>query len=80
MVFYYCSDTEHKRKEVKQMERTLTSIRLLTARDLAQILGSRPMAYRLLNREDFPYIIIGKRKLVREDRFMDWLEKQEKEI
>jgi predicted DNA-binding transcriptional regulator AlpA len=62
------------------MERTMTSIRLLSAKDLAQILGNRGIAYRLLNRSDFPVVQIGGRKLVREDRFIEWLEKQEKEV
>jgi len=50
-----------------------TTIRMLTARDLTKLLGSRSLAYRLFNTQGFPVIELGKRKFVREDSFDEWL-------
>lgn len=51
---------------------------VLSANDLIHILGlSRTNIYYLLRAQNFPTITIGKRKMVRKDKFMEWLEKQE---
>lgn len=48
---------------------------LLNAEDIKRILGiSRAYAYYLLNSGAFPVITIGSRKLVRKDRFFNWLD------
>lgn len=48
---------------------------LLNAEDIKRILGiSRAYAYCLLNSGAFPVITIGSRKLVRKDRFFNWLD------
>lgn len=53
------------------------SVRMLTAKDLAEILGNLGLAYRLFNTQGFPCIRLGKRVLVREDSFYKWLEDNE---
>lgn len=51
---------------------------ILNANDLIDILGlSRTNIYYLLRAEQFPTITIGKRKMVRKDKFLEWLDKQE---
>lgn len=51
---------------------------LLGANDLIHILGlSRTNIYYLLRADNFPTITIGKRKMVRKDKFIEWLDKQE---
>ena len=51
---------------------------LLGANDLIRILGlSRTNIYYLLRADNFPTITIGKRKMVRKDKFIEWLDKQE---
>ncbi len=40
---------------------------------IESIFGSRTAAYRLMNREDFPVIQIGRRKYVNRDGFFEWL-------
>lgn len=49
----------------------------LRAEDIQAILGiSRAGAYQLMHRDDFPTIFIGKRMVVPEDKFREWLEDQ----
>lgn len=49
----------------------------LTADDIQAILKiSRAGVYTLMHREDFPTIRIGKRMLVPEDKFVQWLDEQ----
>lgn len=49
----------------------------LTADDIQSILKiSRAGVYTLMHREDFPTIRIGKRMLVPEDKFVQWLDEQ----
>ena len=51
---------------------------LLGANDLIHILGlSRTNIYYLLRADNFPTITIGKRKMVHQDKFIEWLNKQE---
>jgi len=51
---------------------------VLCANDLIHILGlSRTNIYYLLRAQNFPTITIGKRKLVRKDKFLEWLMNQE---
>jgi predicted DNA-binding transcriptional regulator AlpA len=59
------------------MERTAPAVKLLTAKDLTAVVGSRSLAYRLLNAQGFPTITLGGRKLVREDSLNDWLKQSE---
>ena len=59
------------------MERTASTIRMLSAKDLTVIVGSRALAYRLLNTQGFPTIALGGRKLVREDSLNVWLRNNE---
>ena len=50
--------------------------RVLNAEQLAGTLGiSRAGAYRLLHREDFPTLRIGKRMLVPRDKLMLWIDR-----
>lgn len=51
----------------------------LCAEDVATVLGiSRAGAYTLLRSEGFPTIRIGKRMIVRKDRFLEWMDAQSK--
>lgn len=46
----------------------------LCAEDVASVLGiSRTNAYALLHREDFPTLHIGKRLLVPQNEFIQWI-------
>lgn len=49
---------------------------IMSVHDLQAIGFSRSMSYELLNRKDFPTIIIGGRKFVNRDRFFEWLDNQ----
>ena len=63
------------------METTKQALpRMLSARDLTAILGSRPMAYRLFNVESFPTVRLGNRLLVREDSFLAWWAEHERQF
>ena len=55
------------------MERLVSVVKMLSAKDLTLVVGSRALAYRLLNTQGFPTITLGGRKLVREDSLNDWL-------
>jgi excisionase family DNA binding protein len=59
------------------MEMRETKVKMLSAKELAAILGSRPLAYRLLNTQGFPVVRLGKRLLVREDSLDAWLKENE---
>lgn len=49
------------------------------ASDIAQLLGiSRSAAYELMHREDFPTITIGKRMVVLQSQFYEWINQQSK--
>lgn len=49
------------------------------ASDIAQLLGiSRSAAYELMHREDFPTITIGKRMVVLQNQFYEWISQQAK--
>ena len=50
-----------------------SKVRLLSVNDVAEILGSRMMAYRLFKVKDFPKIQLGVRSFVREDSFEQWV-------
>lgn len=51
----------------------------LRAEDIQVILGiSRAGAYQLMHRADFPTIYIGKRMVVPEDKFREWMDAQAK--
>ena len=51
---------------------------ILSATDVAGILGvSRAFAYNLFHANDFPVIVIGSRRLVSKDSFVNWLNKRE---
>lgn len=52
---------------------------VLNVTDVAGILGvSRAFAYNLFHAQDFPVIVIGKRRIVKRDSFLNWLRKKEK--
>jgi len=51
--------------------------KMLSAKELTEIVGSRALAYRLFNTKGFPVIRLGKRLLVREDRLEEWLKENE---
>lgn len=40
---------------------------------------SRGLAYALTHQEGFPVIVIGRRRLIRKDRFLAWLDQQDVE-
>ena len=49
------------------------------ASDIAQLLGiRRSAAYELMHREDFPTITIGKRMVVLQNQFYEWINQQSK--
>ena len=51
---------------------------ILGANELMALLGfSRTNVYYMLNAEDFPAIVIGKRRLVRKDKLFEWIEAHE---
>ena len=53
----------------------------LSAMDVAEVLGlSRAGAYNLLDKQGFPTLKVGKRKIVPCDKFLDWMEQHTEEI
>ena len=53
----------------------------LSAMDVAEVLGlSRAGAYNLLDKQGFPTLKVGKRKIVPRDKFLDWMEQHTEEI
>lgn len=51
---------------------------ILSANDVAAVLGiSRAFAYSLFHANDFPVIVIGSRRLVNKDSFINWLNNKE---
>jgi len=47
---------------------------VLKAQTVSNVLGiSRTNAYALFNRQDFPTIRIGSRKMVARDKFIEWI-------
>lgn len=50
---------------------------MLTAADLQAMGFPRAIAYGLLSREDIPVIKVGKRKFIRKEKFLEWIEAQE---
>lgn len=47
---------------------------VLNAQAISSVLGiSRTNAYALFNRQDFPTIRIGTRKMVARDKFIEWI-------
>ena len=54
---------------------------ILTAVDISEILRiSKPSAYALMDRTDFPLIKIGRSKRVRRDHFILWLTSHNKNV
>lgn len=50
---------------------------LLTIRNLTEDIGlSRAMAYQLMHREDMAVVVIGKRRFIKRDDFLNWLDDQ----
>jgi len=54
-----------------------TKVKMLSAKDLTKVFGSRALAYRLLNTSGFPTVKLGGRKLVREDSLDRWIQENE---
>ena len=54
---------------------------MLNANDISKILGvSRAFAYNLFHAAGFPVTVIGKRRLVNKNSFINWLSAQETEV
>lgn len=50
---------------------------LMTVEEMRKVTGfSRPMAYKILNREDFPKIRIGRRVMIPVKQLEQWIEEQ----
>lgn len=50
---------------------------LMTVEEMRKVTGfSRPMAYKVLNREDFPKIRIGRRIMIPAKQLERWIEEQ----
>lgn len=65
-------------KEVKPMsEYSKDTPEILSAKDIQNMGFSRSMSYALLTNMGLPVIQIGKRKFVKRDKFLEWLDKQE---
>lgn len=48
---------------------------IFSASELCSILSiSRASAYALTHREGFPVLVLGKRRLIRKDHFLAWLD------
>lgn len=48
---------------------------IFSASEMANAMAiSRASAYELTHRQGFPVIVIGKRRLIRKDRFLAWLD------
>lgn len=53
----------------------------LDANDIAKLLGlSLTNIYYMLRSEGFPTIVIGKRRLVRREKLLEWITAHEKEV
>ena len=53
----------------------------LDANDVERLLGlSLTNIYYMLRAEDFPTIIIGKRRLVRKEKLLEWIGEHEKKV
>ena len=62
---------------MKELNVSTNIPKCLNADDIQTILKlSRAGVYTLMHREDFPTIRIGKRMLVPEDKFIQWLDEQ----
>ena len=62
---------------MKELNVSTNIPKCLNADDIQTILKlSRAGVYTLMHREDFPTIRIGKRMLVPEDKFIQWLHEQ----
>ena len=62
---------------MKELNVSTNIPKCLNADDIQVILKlSRAGVYTLMHREDFPTIRIGKRMLVPEDKFIQWLDEQ----
>ena len=62
---------------MKELNISTNIPKCLNADDIQEILKlSRAGVYTLMHREDFPTIRIGKRMLVPEDKFIQWLDEQ----
>ena len=62
---------------MKELNVSANIPKCLNADDIQAILKlSRAGVYTLMHREDFPTIRIGKRMLVPEDKFIQWLDEQ----
>ena len=72
-------DTEPKIKtEVLKMNSKENLPMMLSANEIQTMGFTRNMAYSILDREDVPVIRIGKRKFIRKEKFLAWLEEQER--
>ncbi|MCR5168181.1 MAG: helix-turn-helix domain-containing protein [Oscillospiraceae bacterium] len=51
---------------------------MMSAKDLQTMGFGRGMAYRLLRGDIVPVVTIGKRKFIRQNTLLDWLDEKEK--
>ena len=52
---------------------------LLDANDIVRLTGlARTNVYYMLRADDFPVIVIGKRRMVRKEKLLEWLDAHEK--
>ena len=52
---------------------------LLDANDIVMLTGlARTNVYYMLRADDFPVIVIGKRRMVRKEKLLEWLDAHEK--
>lgn len=61
---------------MKEME---TNMVILTVQDVKELLKiGRNRAYEIFAREDFPAILLGRKYVVEEEAFKNWLQKRRK--
>ena len=60
-----------------EIENTKIERLTVTVPQMAEMIGiSRPKAYELANRADFPAIRLGRKIVVPKDKLRDWLDRQ----
>lgn len=63
---------------MNQMINCIEDMPMMLSANHLQLLGfTRPMAYQIMNRDDIAIVHIGKRKFIRKDQLLKWIERQE---
>lgn len=61
------------------MEETATNVVILTVQDVKKLLKiGRNKTYEIFAREDFPAILLGRKYVVEQEAFKNWLQKRRK--